>query len=238
VECGSRSPNETNKLALSWRPSRGRENGTRAAETKSLITAILVTVAMGGCSAQSNQRVTSMSVISLPPGANLVGDGGFEQSGLGPWTLRLPHEIAAAIDPEVSFSGRRSLRITARAPRLASPLVLEQDAVALPIYATGSRFVLTFRSRTVRLSRPLQTELKLNYAGGGYRFYRGRATGQAPNTWGTGIPPGTSTGWTTTVVSATARFPLESITVFVVDSGLAPLSGTVWIDDIELHESS
>jgi hypothetical protein len=39
------------------------------------------------------------------------------------------------------------------------------------------------------------------------------------------------------VVKATARFPLQSITVFVIDSGLAPLSGTVWIDDVELRQS-
>jgi hypothetical protein len=115
--------------------------------------------------------------------------------------------------------------------------VLEQDAVALPVYASGSRYLLTFRARTVRLNRPLQTELKLNFAGGGYSFYRGRATGQSPNASGTGIPSGTSAGWIKMVVRATARFPLQSISVFVIDSGLAPLSGTVWIDDVELHQS-
>lgn len=203
-----------------------------------MIMAILVAAAMiGGCSARSNQRVTSISVISVPPGANLVRNGGFERSGLGPWTLRLAPGIAAAIDPQVKFSGRHSLRITARTSRIATPLVLGQDAAALPTYATGSRYVLKFRSRTVGLNRPLQTELKLNYAGGGYSFYRGRATSQAPNASGTGIPSGTSPEWTTMAVRATARFPLESITVFVIDSGLAPLSGTVWIDDIELRQS-
>jgi hypothetical protein len=155
---------------------------------------------------------------------------------LGPWTLRLPPGIAAAIDPHVSFSGRRSLRITARTSRVSLPLVLEQDAVALPTYAAGSRYSLTFRARTVGLNRRLQTELKLAYAGGGYSFHRGRATGEGPNTSGIGIPSGNSAGWMKMVVRATARFPLQSISVFVIDSGLAPLSGMVWIDDIDLHQ--
>jgi hypothetical protein len=113
-------------------------------------------------------------------------------------------------------------------------VVLQQDVTALPSYAAGSQYALRFRVRTINLNRRLPTELKLNYAGGGYRFFRGRPL-RARTTSGAGIPSGTSAGWIPIVVTATAWFPLQSINAFIIDSGPGPLSGRVWIDDIELH---
>jgi hypothetical protein len=179
-----------------------------------------------------------MSIIVLPPGANLVGDGGFEQSGLGAWNLRLGPGVKATIDSQVRFSGRSSLRFTAKAKRLPTSVVLTQKVAAPPDSAAGSRYLLLVRARTLGLSRSLETELKLNYAGGGYGFFRGLTTDRALGGQRIGIPRGTSAGWSKIVVAATARFPLQSIEAFVIDSGLGRLTGTVWIDQVELHPTS
>jgi hypothetical protein len=205
---------------------------------KPLIAAILVAAMVtGGCEARSNQSVTTKSIIAFPSGSNLVQNGGFERFGLESWAVLHAPGITVAVDPQVRFSGRRSLKITAGTNRVASTLVVRQDAVALPSFASGSRYTLTFQARTAGLDRALQTELKLNYAGGGYGFYRGKAMTQASASSPTGIPPGTSNEWIKMMVTATARFPLESIGVFVIDSGLGPLTGTVWVDEIALRQS-
>lgn len=175
-----------------------------------------------------------MSIIALPRGANLVADGAFERSDFGIWTLRVGPRITAKIDRRVRFSGGGSFRLTARAQRVTTSVVLAQQVAAWPDSAAGSRYVLRFRVRTVGLSRAIQTELKLNYAGGGYVFFRGGPEGAA-SVKQLGIPAGTSTRWTTMVVKATARFPLQSIDAFVLDSGVGPVVGTLWIDDVHLR---
>jgi hypothetical protein len=216
------------------------ENCTRSPfSSPLLVCAILLAAASTvGCSAGSNQRVTSMSIIALRPGANLVGDGGFEQSGLGAWTLRVGPRVAATIDRRIRFSGEGSLRFTASAQRAPTSIVLSQQVADLPDSGVGSRYVLRVRARTVGVSRPLETELKLNFAGGGYRFFRGLSTDGLPKRRRIGIPSGTSPGWIKIVVAAKARFPLQSIEAFVLDSGPGRLTGTVWIDQVELHAST
>jgi len=199
------------------------------------IIAILIVGAVAGCSSHANQRVTSMSIIVLPTHANLIRNGGFEHSGIDDWTLRPRPGLRTVLDSRVKFSGRRSLRLTAIGPGPVAPVVLTQEVVALPDSARGSRFLLTFRARTRRLSRSVQTELKLNYAGGGYKFFPGSSEDTTPGAFTARIPAGTSATWMKLVATAKASFPLHSIDAFVVDSGSGRLRGTVWVDNVELH---
>ncbi len=210
-------------------------------------------VPLGGCSASSDQRVRSRSIVALPANINLLGDGGFEQPGLGPWGMRSAPNIRVRIDRKVHFSGSQSFELRAAHAHVARSVVLEQEVDAPPRRGPGSRYTLRMRVKTARLNRAVQTELRLNYAAGRYEFFRGvtshprrgstprdssspRPPSRLPKRLrGRGIPPGTSAGWLSIVVHATARLPVQSISVLVLDTGPGRLAGTIWLDNVELR---
>jgi hypothetical protein len=200
---------------------------------KASVAAAVLQVALivGGCSARSAERVTSFSIAPLGSGSNLLGDGGFEQPGLGVWSLTSVSGVSATTDRRIHAEGSQSLRLTAVAAAVPHSVVLEQSVSVLPSTGAGARYVLKVLVRTSQLNRRIETELKLTYAGGGYAFFRGHTRFRGRP----GIPPGTSRGWLSVVVRATARFPLQAVEAFIVDTGPGNLNGTVWLDGADLR---
>jgi hypothetical protein len=191
---------------------------------------VLTVFASAGCDTSANRRVTSMSIVALSMERNLIQNGGFERS-LGLWTLRIKSS-SWRIDARHRWSGRSSLELVAKPGRGRPQIILEQQIVGLPKRRPGSTYRLQFRVRTSGLNRSVQTELKLNFVGGGYRFVRGGPIARGGKR---GIPPGTSRRWVSVRVEATAPAELSAIDAFVVDSGTKPLSGRIWIDGVHLR---
>jgi hypothetical protein len=199
---------------------------------QAIATALVAAAALGGCSAQSNQRVTSESIVVVPRDMNLILDGTFATGGTPPWYTTVP---SAGSYRRVDLAGQRSLQISV--PRRAPGVViLAQDTDFLPDHRAGSTYLLTVDIRAVRSSQPVTTELRLNYVGGGYGFFIGRPTATSP---GAGVPSaivGTTHGWVTVQARAMAQLPLVSIDAFVLDSGSGGFSGTVWTKDVSLRD--
>ncbi len=217
-----------------------------------LATILSVAVALGGCGARSNQRVRSMSIVSLPASINLLGDGSFGQAGFGSWLVRGTAKIRVRIDRNVHLPGSHSFELIADHAHIARSVVLEQEVDAPPRRQRGSMYTLRLRVKTIGLNRSVQTELRLNYADGRYEFFRGATSRpqrsarrhhrslRAPNRLpkrlrGRGIAPGTSAGWLQLVVRATARSRVRSISVFALDTGPGRLDGTIWVDNVVLR---
>jgi hypothetical protein len=199
--------------------------------TAFVIAAMLTTAVLEACNTNSAQRVTSMSIAPRPRGSNLLSDGGFEQPGTGAWVVNSVRGVSLDSDRAIRAGGVQSLRLRAIHAVVPASIAIEQNVSALPQTHAGARYVLHLQVRTAHLNRRVHTELKLNYAGGGYAFFSGRPiTGKRA-----GIPRGTSARWRTVIVHATARYPLESIDAFVLDTGPGKLNGSVWLDDADLR---
>jgi hypothetical protein len=194
---------------------------------------LAIAIATGGCEATSNSAVTSQSIVVVPAGPNLILDGRFNQALSGPWEFTLP---AGAQERRGAVAGQDALIIAQPAPGGQGPLVLQQATDVLPDYRIGATYVLRALVRTVAVTRPIETELKLDYAGGGYGFFGSTASTPAPSGRLGRYVSGTTDGWLTVEVRATAQLPLTSIDAFVIDApDGAAFAGTISVKNVTLY---
>ena len=193
--------------------------------------AALLVLMVGGCSSRSASVVTSQSIVEITPGMNLVGDGGFEQSGLGPWRVSAPRDARIRT---VDASGSRVLSIQSPSGAAPRAVILEQLTDVVPVGALGT-YVLRARLRTFHYRGSIRTEARLNYAGGGYAFFEGHES----DSTGRQLPSanGTSAGWLAVSVVAPAQRPVASVDVFVVEARPTGGSGTIWVSDVSLRHT-
>ena len=186
-----------------------------------------------GCSSESNDAVTSESIVTVSPSLNLVAGGGFEGDDIDKWSLYEEGGVTLATDNETHWRGESSLAVSARAAQVETSVTARQAAVLLPVTRVGSQYTLTLRAKTRQLSRQVPVEIKLSYTDDSYDFCV-RERGGAP----LGIPRGTTDDWIQVEVQAIARKPLDAVEVFLLDSGPGRISGSVWVDDVRLRASA
>jgi hypothetical protein len=148
------------------------------------------------------------------------------------WSIQ-PGRIARVTrDPHVFSRTPASLRVDGRGGRNRVPSLVFQTPERLVSHAAGTVYTVDLLARTMRLSRPLSVETKLDYRDGTYEFFF--ATPQGPSQPAGGVPAGTSRGWIPLESRAVAKKPVQRLTFYAVDTGSAPLKGSAWIDDVTL----
>jgi hypothetical protein len=95
----------------------------------------------------------------------------------------------------------------------------------------GTAYTIDLVVRSHGLSRSVSVETKLDYRDGSYEFFVARP--QGPQS-AAGIPAGSSRGWVPLEGRAVAHKPVTRLTIYAVDTGLIPLRGSAWIDDVTL----
>jgi hypothetical protein len=193
----------------------------------------LAILSLGGCSTGSNERVTSESIVTVSPSLNLLAGGGFEQDNLDDWSLYAPARVTFTIDHVTRWRGQSSLRVSARVAQVQTSVTVRQLAILLPNTRVGSLYTLTLRAKTRQLSRQVPVEMKLSYRDKSHDFCVGELEGAR-----LGIPRGTTNDWIPMKIQAIARKPLDSVEVFLLDSGPGRLSGFAWVDDVRLRTSA
>jgi hypothetical protein len=193
---------------------------------------MLLAVVLSGCSARSDSAVTTQSIAEIPTSENLLFNPAFTRSKIAAWHVILPRRGSAYL---VRSGGHRVLVISASAPGGTGLLLVHQTSALLPVHAVGSQYVLRVQLRRSNVSRTIYTELRLNYAGGGYGFFYGTPMTSASPPAQPGIR-GTTPGWVTVVVHARAQLPVESIEAMLADSRPdSPFSGSVAIGQPDLR---
>ena len=205
----------------------------RIATVRCLTVLGLAMLLPAGCNSESNDAVTSESIVTLSPSLNLVAGGGFEGEDIDNWSLSQEGGVRFAIDNETSLRGESSLAMSARAARVKTSATVRQVGVLLPVTRVGSQYTLTLRAKTRQLSRQVPVEIKLSYTDDSYDFCV-RERGGTP----LGIPGGTTVDWIQVEVQAIARKPLDAVEVFLLDSGPGRISGSLWVDDVRLRASA
>lgn len=154
----------------------------------------------------------------------LVVNGGFED-GYGEWQVR-GGGIARAALVRSGYKGGRAVAVSGTGAGGAS-LVFEQ---AVHVHAPrGACFSFSVQSRSRRLSRPLLVWASLLHSNGSTdQLILGRRH--------LGLGPG-SGGWRRFRVAARATAPVQIAVVFGADSGVVPLTGTAYIDDVSLRRT-
>ncbi|MGI8845754.1 MAG: O-antigen polymerase [Thermoleophilaceae bacterium] len=166
----------------------------------------------------------------------VFANGDFEEAlDLRPWLPLSEPGVTAALDSATKWTGRFAFRLSASGARIQKSVGLTQIVRQLPARARGSRYDLQLRALTRGLNRPVPVELRLDYEGGGYEFFRGGLLPRRRASRSDGIPAGTSRNWKRIGVSAVARRRLRSVQVFAADSGPGPLRGSIWIDAVRLR---
>ncbi len=191
--------------------------------------ALLTGAAIAGCDAASSTGVANESIVALPSNVNLLRNPGFVRQRDKTWYVHLPAGVSASlIGP-----GRRTLTISAGKPGSAGAIFMVQATRFLPDARAGAVYLLRVRLRASGLTRPVKTELRLDYAGGAYGFFT--ATPARPVAAGAAIS-GTTAGWITMQVRARAALPLTAVQAFLVDSLAQPVfSGSISIADPQLY---
>jgi hypothetical protein len=190
---------------------------------------VLLACAVAGCSSTSGSSVTRDSIVTLPYGYNLLQNPHFRVHPRATWTVRVP----ARSDLVVSdVRDLHVLTISHRPPGASGPLFIEQRPLLLPQTSVGTTYVLRVRLRARKLSRPVKTEIRLTYSGGGYAFF---AAAPLSPPGASGDIRGTTDGWVSVEARATAALPIASIEVLLLDSLPRPrFSGSISVADPSL----
>lgn len=185
---------------------------------------------LGGCSSISGSAVTRDSIVSLPSGLNLLQNPGFHGKGPVGWAVSVPRGVRMNVEEQ---DGRGVLTITRRKPGVTGALLVTQRPAVLPDTNPGASYILRTQIRAKAVRRPLRTEIKFEYQGGGYAFFSATPTGTALSPAGsTAAVSGSTHGWITVRAEATAALPLVDVEIFIIDSLPTPkLSGAVSIKD-------
>jgi hypothetical protein len=148
------------------------------------------------------------------------------------WSIQRGPIARVTRDPTVSRATPASLRIHGTGRRSSIPTLVFQTVEPLASRAVGTAYTVDFVARTNNLSRPLSVESKLDYRDGSYEFFV--ATPRSKLSAGGGIPKGTSRDWLALEIQAVAQKRVSRLTVYAADTGVIPLRGTAWIDDVTL----
>jgi hypothetical protein len=189
---------------------------------RSVSGAVLAVLALTSCAAKSSTRVTTSSVVQAPPAqTNLLTPTG--------WDLLLPPSVMT----RPRLSAQQSLRVASANRRSAGWVVLNQTSFLLPDRRAGATYVMRASVKTSGVDSRLTTELRLNYGGGSYEFFPG---GVVSSGQFVGPLPGTTNGWSTVQVTATASKPLVSIEAFPLTTDRpVRFSGTAEIRHVTLR---
>jgi hypothetical protein len=151
------------------------------------------------------------------------------------WTIVNGPIARIARDPNVSANSPASLRVDGTGKPGRVPSVVYQVAESLGSRAAGTVLTVNLVARAHRLSRHLAVETKLEYRDGSYEFFL--AAPQRREGGAGGIPKGSYDTWLPLESRAVASKPLVRATVYAVDTGVTPLRGSAWIDDLTLAVS-
>jgi hypothetical protein len=124
------------------------------------------------------------------------------------------------------------LRINGTGRQGRIPTLVYQTIEPLASRAVGTTYTVDLVARSDDLTRPLSVETKLDYRDGSYEFFV--ATPRSKLIAGGGIPNGSSGHWLALEIRAVAHEHVSRLTVYAVDTGVTPLRGTAWIDDVTL----
>jgi hypothetical protein len=158
-------------------------------------------------------------------------DGDFATPINETWTVQAGRIARVSRDSKVSANTPASLRVDGTGRRGRIPTVVYQVVRPLTSRAAGTVYTVDLEARSHNLSRPLSVETKLDYRDGSYEFFL--AVPQGSQRSG-GVPAGSSSGWVPLESRAVAHKPVTGLTVYAVDTGLTPLRGSAWIDDVTL----
>lgn len=161
-------------------------------------------------------------------------DGDFTTLLTDIWTTQSGPIATATRDSRVYLSAPASLRIVGTGRRGSVATTVTQQVGDGAVMPKGTRFHLVLAARSRDLSRPLYVELKLDYVGGSFEFFEARGR----NVSSVGIPAGSSNGWVPLQLTASAAKPVDGATLFATDTGVIPLRGTAWVDNIVATEGS
>jgi hypothetical protein len=161
-----------------------------------------------------------------------LADGDFVTPINETWTIHTGRIARVARDPKVSANTRASLRVDGTGRRDRVPTLVYQAVRPLTSRSAGTVYTVDLVARTHKLSRPLSVETKIDYRDGSYEFFV--AAPQSKQGAGGGVPGGSSSHWFALESRAAARKPVIGLTVYAVDTGVTPLRGTAWIDDVTL----
>jgi hypothetical protein len=164
-------------------------------------------------------------------GTSTVPDGDFDSPLDQVWTVQAGPIALVSRDPGVYARPPASLRITGTG-RAGQPATTVTQVIG-GARAAGTEYVLRLLAKTRGLSRDLAVELKLSYRNGSYRFFL--ATSLTAGAVVGGISSGTTRGWVPVTLTAVAAKAVTRATLFVADTGLEPLRGNAWIDQVELR---
>jgi hypothetical protein len=164
-----------------------------------------------------------------------LADGDFTIPINETWTIQTGQIARIARDPKVAASTPASLRVDGTGRRGRVPTLVSQTIYPLASRAVGTVYTVDLVARSHDLSRRLLVETKLNYHDGSYEFVL--AVPQSPEDAPGGIPAGSSRGWIPLESRAIAHEPVTGLMVYAIDTGVIPLRGSAWIDDITLAVS-
>lgn len=169
------------------------------------------------------------------PSRSLLVNGDLEQPFVAPWQVSPSRVAEVASDPALSWASDSSLRIRGRGRRGRQSTFIAQIVKKLPDRSVGATYTMRMQAYTRNLSRPLPAAMKFNYRDGSADFFPVVAgTAGVPGGEDAPIPQDTDKLWQVGTAIARARKPLGSIQVFIVDTGLRRLRGSVWIDGVSL----
>lgn len=161
-----------------------------------------------------------------------LADGDFVTPINETWTIHTGRLARVTRDANVSANTPASLRVDGTGRRGNVPTLVYQAVEPLASRSQGTVYTVDLVARTRNLSRPLAVETKLTYRDGSYEFFL--AAPQRQQGAGVGIPKGSSSHWLPLESRAVARKRVTGLTVYAVDTGVTPLRGTAWIDDVTL----
>ena len=173
-------------------------------------------------------RGTYGPVAILPSG---LADGDFVTPINETWTIQVGRIAHVARDPKVAANTPGSLRIDGTGRRGRVPTLVYQVVRALASRRKGTVYTVDLLARSRGLSRRVSVETRVDYRDGSYEFFVAKPQGQQS---AGGVPAGSSRGWIPLEVRAVAHKPASTLTIYAADTGMSPLRGSAWIDDVTL----
>jgi hypothetical protein len=167
---------------------------------------------------------------AITPSAIVNGD--FATPVSETWSIQAAGIAQVRRDSHVFAKTSASLRVDGTGRPGRRPTIVYQIPPGLASRAAGSVYTVDLLARSRRLSRPLSVETKIEYGDGSYDFFLARPQGGKGSQ--AGIPAGSSDGWIPLESRAVARKRVTRLIFYAVDTGLAPLRGSAWIDDVTL----
>ncbi len=171
----------------------------------------------------------------VPITPSALADGDFATPINEPWAIQVGRIARVTRDPKVSANTPASLRIDGTGRRGRIPTLVSQTIEPPGFRGVGTTYTVDLVARSRNLNRRLSVETRLDYSDGSYEFFL--AVPQGPTGAAAGVPSGSSRGWIPLESRAVANKPVTRLVIYAVDTGVIPLRGSAWIDDVTLTVS-